>query len=221
MMIDQSGDCGNAAGEMAPFVSSFVNPACPWLPEIHEIQDFSVTRRHGGSKGALFYLDALRYAQSLWRVGKPAQALLQLNKAWMADLAEDGAVLDGHPPPYRALVWILENASSGDRGFLGNPVRHFQHLASRMSGSFSEIRAWRAWLCFRLAEKVLNGAHYPRDGEQIAREGLWIPSLARAMQEVSNHGWPGELRTIVRAETPLQSGVAGDRAWTTPAQKQR
>lgn len=174
-----------------------MNPACPWLPEIREVQDFSVTRQHGFTKGAGFYLDALRYAQSQWRVGKPAQAVLQLNKAWMADLSGDAAVLEAHPSPYQALVWILERSASGEAGYLGNPVRHFQHLASRMSGPRSGIRAWRAWVCFGLAEKVLDAGGFPRDGEQIAREGLWVPSFRRAVHEVSQGGWPGEGASLV------------------------
>ncbi len=161
-----------------PPLPEFVNPACPWLPEVGAILDFSITRRHGKTRGGEFYLDALRYAQSQWRVGKPAQAILQLNKAWMADVADDDS-------PYRALVWILQQASAGDCGYLGNPVRHFQHLASRMSGPRAEVRAWRAWLCFHLAEKTLNCAEYPRDGAQIAREGLWIPSFQRVVNELN------------------------------------
>ncbi|NQX01306.1 hypothetical protein HQ447_11670 [bacterium] len=148
------------------------------MPEIDAIHDFSITRRHGDDRGRAFYLDALRYAQSLWISGKPAQAILQLNKAWMADVAADDSL-------YRALVWILQQAATGDCGYLGNPVRHFQHLASRMSGPRAEIRSWRAWLCFHLAEQTLNPAEYPRDGQQIAREGLWIPSFQRALHEAS------------------------------------
>lgn len=162
----------------------FLNPPCPWLPDVGEALDFSVTRRHGGEKGVEFYVDALRFAQSQWCAGKPAQAILQLNKAWMADLPADHPVFEAHPSPYRALVWILETASQRDCGYLGNPVRHFQHLASRMAGPRAELRAWRAWLCFHLAERVLNSTEYPRDGEQIAREGLWIPSYQRALNEV-------------------------------------
>jgi hypothetical protein len=161
------------------------NSACPWLPEVGAEIDFWITRRHGGVRGGDFYLDALRYAQSLWMAGKPAQAILQLNKAWMADLSPSDPVLEIHPSPYQALVWILETASTGECGFLGNPVRHFQHLATRMSGQRAEIRVWRAWFCFHLAERCLNSALYSRDGRQIAREGLWIPSYQRALNEVS------------------------------------
>jgi hypothetical protein len=185
-----------AIGNASPV--SLKNPACPWLPEVGEILDFSITRRHGHAKGAEFYLDALRYAQSQWCAGKPAQSILQLNKAWMADLPADDPVQQSHPSPYRALVWILETASTSDCGYLGNPVRHFQHLASRMSGPRAEIRAWRAWLCFHLAEGILDRAGFPRDGEQIAREGLWIPGRQRTLNEAANRGWPGGCGFIPR-----------------------
>jgi hypothetical protein len=181
-----------------------VNPACPWLPAVTEIHDFSVTRRHGGAKGAEFYRDALAYAQSQWISGKPAQAILQLDKAWMADLANDCAVLASHPPPYQALRWILRQAADASRGYLGNPARHFQHLASRMSGPRAEVRTWRAWLCMHIAEEELPAGGYPRDGRQIAREGLWIPGKARALQMVARHGWPGEA-----AEAAKSAGLSG------------
>jgi hypothetical protein len=179
------------------------NPACPWLPAVSQIHDFTLTRRHGSDRGATFYQDALCYAQSLWVSGKPAQALLQLDKAWMADLPDGHPVLESNPPPYQALGWILQRSSSGHAGYLGNPVRHFQHLASRMSGPRSEIRSWRAWLCLHLAEQVLGPAGFPRDGRQIAREGLWIPSCQRALDELATQGWADEARhagQVVRKE---------------------
>ncbi len=169
-----------------------VNPPCPWLPEVSEIHDFTLTRRHGRDKGPDFYQDTLRYAQSQWISGKPAQALLQIDKAFMADLPVDHPVLLSEPPPYRALLWIMREATSGNCGYLGNPVRHFQHLASRMSGECAEIRSWRAWLCLHLAERILPCAGFPRDGRQIAREGLWIPGFHRALESIARHGWHGE-----------------------------
>lgn len=175
------------------------NPPCPWLPKTRQIHDFTITRRHGRDRGPAFYQDALGYAQSQWISGKPAQALLQLNKAWMADLSDREEVLIEHPPPYRALVWILERCTDDGWGYLGNPVRHFQHLASRMSGPRAEIRAWRAWLCLHLAERILPRAGFPRDGRQIAREGLWIPGANRALEAVAAHGWPGEGRAAQEA----------------------
>lgn len=169
-----------------------VNPPCPWLPGAGKSHDFHITRRHGADRGPAFYADALRYSQSQWTSGKPAQAILQLNKAWMADLQAADPVLESHPPPYRALVWILRRCAEADRGYLGNPVRHFQHLASRMSGARGEIRAWRAWLCMHLAERILPCHAYPRDGCQIVREGLWIPGIGRTLGAVHAGGWPGE-----------------------------
>lgn len=162
-----------------------MNPPCPWLPEVKEIHDFSITRKHGSHRGPAFYQDALRYAQSQWISGKPAQAILQIDKAWMADSPGD------HGHPYQALVWILRHAADGGAGYLGNPVRHFQHLASRMSGPRSELRSWRAWICLHLAERVLPPG-FPRDGRQIAREGLWIPGLWRCISAIRHHGWSGE-----------------------------
>ena len=169
-----------------------MRPACPWLPEIGVFVDFRVTRRHGDGRGGEYYLDALRYAQSQWMAGNPAQALLQLNKAWLADLSGDEPVLEECPPPYRALVWILEESADGKAGFLGNPVRHFQHLATRMNGVRREQRLWRAWCCFHLSEMVLARAGYGRDGEQLAREGVWVPGKSAALSRLESYGWPGE-----------------------------
>lgn len=171
-----------------------MNPPCPWLPEVEEIHDFRITRRHGGSKGADFYIDALRFAQSQWMAGKPAQAILQLNKAWMADLRGTEPVIVEWPPPYKALVWILRESADGSRGFLGDPVRHFQHLASRISGPRAGVRSWRAWCCMHLAERVLPTASFRRDGPQIAREGLWIPGFHASLAALSRMAWPGESR---------------------------
>lgn len=170
-----------------------MNPPCPWLPEVSEIHDFTLTRRHGRDKGPDFYQDALRYAQSQWINGKPAQAVLQIDKAFMADLPANHPVLMAHPPPYRALLWIMREAASGNCGYLGNPVRHFQHLASRMSGDRAEIRSWRAWLCLHLAERILPCAGFPRDGSQLAREGLWIPGFSVTLAAVSAMGWRKEV----------------------------
>lgn len=169
-----------------------VNPSCPFLPTVSEVHDYTLTRRHAGDKGAEFYCDALRYAQSQWICGKPAQAILQLDKAWMADLPADDPVLVAFPPPYEALVWILAKAASGGCGYVGNPVRHFQHLASRMSGPRASIRSARAWVCLHLAEKTVPATHRSRDGWQLAREGLWIPGFGYVLNQVSRGGWRGE-----------------------------
>lgn len=179
-------------------VLPMVNPSCPWLPEVDEVLDFTRTRRHGANKGVVFYQDALAYAQSQWRVGKPAQAVLQIDKALMADLSGDQWRQQAGVDPYRALVWIMAQAEAGECGYLGNPVRHFQHLASRMSGPRSELRSWRAWACFHLAERVLCRAAHPRDGHQIVREGLWIPGVTRAWAALEAIGWADEVGVVRR-----------------------
>lgn len=167
-------------------------PACPWLPAVERRLDATLTRRHGAARGAAYFRDALAYAQSQWQSGHPAQAILQLNKAWMADLRADPQVLQEFPAPYRALVWLLQRAASGQRGFLGNPVRHFQHLASRLRDPQSDLRVWRAWACFHLAKRALDGRDFPQDGHQLARSGLWLPAWQRALDAVTTAGWPGE-----------------------------
>ena len=71
----------------------------------------------------------------------------------------------------------MEHAADGTAGFLGNPVRHFQHLATRMSGPLQEVRTARAWKCFHIARRVLGErGDFPLDGRQIAREGIFIPA---------------------------------------------
>jgi hypothetical protein len=194
----------------------FHNPPCPWLPEVDEIHDFNVTRKHGEARCAAFHQDALRFAQSQWLAGKPAQAILQLDKAWMADLSAAPEFQDAHSSPYHALAWILHRAAAGNCGYLGNPVRHFQHLASRMSGPRAELRAWRAWLCMHLAERVLPRAGYPRDGRQIVREGLWIPSSGRALEAVATLGWPGEWLAARHAMTETDAVIQEKTATPAP-----
>ena len=139
-----------------------------------------------------FYQDALRFAHSQWRGGKPAQAILQLDKAWGADLPDGPDDRTLPAAPYMALAWILKTAAAGKHGYLGNPVRHFQHLASRMSGPRAEIRAWRAWFCMHLAERLLPPCGFPRDGRQLAREGLFVPSIGCSLAHLARAGWPGE-----------------------------
>ncbi len=78
--------------------------ACPYLPAYEP----GTPKRHGTDRGAAFYLNALRFAQGHWMEGKPAQAILQLNKAFSADLSEDDPILETWPWPYSALEWILE-----------------------------------------------------------------------------------------------------------------
>ncbi|MGJ8633465.1 MAG: hypothetical protein ACSHX7_06050 [Luteolibacter sp.] len=153
---------------------------CPFLPT----SDVGVVKRHGVERGAEFYMNSLGFAQGYWLEGKPAQAILQLNKAFSADLSSGDEILEVWPWPYEALGWICETAADGSCGFLGNPVRHFQHLATRMSGERAEIRSWRAWACFWLAKRILEGrGDFSLDGRQIAREGIFFPREERVLVE--------------------------------------
>ncbi|QTN33360.1 hypothetical protein HZ994_13900 [Akkermansiaceae bacterium] len=153
--------------------------ACPYLPHWEP----GTRKAHGLGRGGDFYLDALTFAQGHWLEGKPAQAILQLNRAFSADISGNDPILETWPWPYAALEWMLEQAADGRCGFLGNPVRHFQHLATRMSGPRREVRIVRAWKCFHIARRVLDGkGGFPLDGRQIAREGIFIPG--------NDHGFP-------------------------------
>jgi hypothetical protein len=172
-------------------------PPCPCLPGVAQVLTAETIRALGGERGASYYLRCLEYAQSLWREGKPAQAILQLNKAWLADLPGDSPLLITWPPPYRALVWMLRQALPDT--FLGNPVRHFQHLASRVVGPRAATRSWRAWACFHLAEQVLPAQAFPRDLRQIAAESLLIPTWEQTLGALARDGWRGEAGECLRA----------------------
>ena len=91
-------------------------------------------------------------------------------------------MVPGLPAPYEALVWYLVNRT--EENFIGNPVRHFQHLASRMSGQHSELRSWRAWACYHLALKLLPSHSFPCDLEQIEKEGLVIPAEEEVLKNI-------------------------------------
>ena len=168
--------------------------ACPHLPGVGEVVTAEATRQWTGPRDAEYYLAALRYAQSLWLEGKAAQALLQLNKALMATLEGDEEVLAEFPLPYAAKAWIMTSCPRGE--FLGNPVRHYQHLATRMSGPQPELRRWRAWGCFHLSEAALVGGSYPRDDRQIETEGIRIPERAAVLARLAVLGLPGEARLL-------------------------
>lgn len=154
---------------------------CPFLP----VEVRPKPWRHAAERGEGFYYDALTYAQGYWLEGKPGQAILQLNKAFSADLTDDADILRQWPMPYRALEWILRQAVEVNEGFLGNPVRHFQHLATRMSGdgSLTKLRIKRAWACYWIAQSVLGArGGFPKDARQLAREGVYVPA---------DRGWRG------------------------------
>lgn len=174
----------------SPVYATFILSGCPLLPEVSHPQGPMVTRVHAAERGANYYLATLRYAQSLWREGKPAQALLQLNKAFMADLHGDEEVLRDYPPPYGVLRWFLGHRP--ENRFLGNPVRHFQHLATRVSGERNDIRAWRAWACFHISRQILPANEFPPDEEQVVKERIVFPEWDSVLAAIRRGGWGGE-----------------------------
>jgi len=174
--------------------SEKVRESCPFLPEIEGPLGVDEVARLRGRYDEAFYRACLRYAQSLWIEGKPAQAMLQLNRALTAEFQGGEAVLKCWPLPYEAMGWIMLQA--GEDEFLGNPVRHFQHLASRMSGPRAELRAWRAWACFHVAKKLLGEELFPRDEVQLAKEGVEIPEREEVLTHLREEGLPGEVEVV-------------------------
>ena len=158
--------------------------ACPFLPHAAEPMSPSDSRatRNNEDQG-LYYLRALTCAQSLWLQGKPAQALLQLNHALAIKLPVTHHIKGQWPPPYQAIAWILSRRHEG--GFMGNPVRHYQHRASRMSGLNKEQRVWRAWACFYLAQDILPVDLFPLDHGQINKEQLSIPCWQDVLKQLN------------------------------------
>ena len=169
-----------------------MNEACPLLPQISKKIRASDSRALGDNRGLPFYSLCLEYSQSKWIQGFPAQALLQLNRAMSADLKRDEKYLESYPIPYSSIRWILIQRPDNKGQFLGNPRRHWQHYASRMSGPRAEIRIWRAWACFAIASKVLPHSEFPDDYKQIKEEGLIIPSEAEISEKLKMFGLPSE-----------------------------
>lgn len=162
-------------------------PPCPYLPAIDGGRHVAASLgefRHG-ERGEAFFHQALRCAQSRWLDGLPAQALLMLNRAMGAKFPPHSAV---GPMPYRAVGWILRHGEAV--GFLGNPRRHFQHLATRMSGGETERRIARAWACWELARRI--NPVWEADVRQIEEEGIVEPSFEQVAADLERHGLPGE-----------------------------
>ncbi|MFT5904516.1 MAG: hypothetical protein ACI9E1_000091 [Cryomorphaceae bacterium] len=172
-----------------PVSPRFINPPCPHLPEIDTPLPITHTRKHRESCGSDYFQACLELAQSLWRSGSPAQAILQLDKSFMASITEDIS------QTYQAIIWIIQNTPENQ--FLGNPVRHFQHLATRMNMKQpnANLRIWRAWACLHLAEKFSTARH-PRDEEQISKEDLSIPSVQQVIDEMSLFTDTNELKLL-------------------------
>lgn len=163
-------------------------PPCPFLPVPEEPLSAASVQVLGDDRGPDFYLAALNYAQSLWLQGFPARSILLLNRALGADLHGPEPLLRQWPLPYFGIVWLLRNHLPEQ--FIGNPRRHWQHLATRMSGPRAELRTWRAWACWRIARVVLPGD--PADEKQLAEEGVVEPGEEEIAGHLTRLGHPGE-----------------------------
>ena len=168
-----------------------IREACPYLPQIdNELRPSELKALKAGKDREAYYLATLNCAQSLWLCGYPAQALLQLNFSLSENLPEESNILQQHPLPYQAKIWILKMRS--EDYFLGNPVRHYQHLATRMSGKNHELREIRAWICFHLARFILPDHEFPQDEKQVVEEKLSIPSLPLLLERLKSLQRPHE-----------------------------
>jgi hypothetical protein len=165
-----------------------MRPPCPHLPISGRPLTAASIQEVGADRGPAFYQLALECAQSLWLDGVPAQALLLINRAFSADLSGDEPVLTAWPLPYRAVGWLMRMRSEDE--FIGNPRRHFQHLATRMVEPRKTLRAWRAWACWALACAVFPD--YPADERQLSNESLVEPSTDDIATGLSTFGLSGE-----------------------------
>lgn len=161
---------------------------CPYLPVSEQLLTAACMIPLGKDRGAAFYEQALTYAQSLWLQGVPAQALLLINRALGAALEPGHPVLAHWPLPYRAAAWILQHRTEAQ--FIGNPRRHYQHLATRMVEPRRELRTWRAWACWWIARQVFPDL--PADLDQIANEGIQEPQPEEIAGHLERLGHPGE-----------------------------
>jgi hypothetical protein len=164
--------------------------ACPLLPVPQEPLTAACMAPLADERGAAFYHVALLYGQSLWLQGVPARAILLLNRAMGCDLNGSEPVLARWPLPYKAAAWMLRNHLP--EHFIGNPRRHWQHLATRMVEPRRELRTWRAWACWRMACLLLPAMQ--GDELQIAREGVREPSEEEIAGHLERLGLPAELQ---------------------------
>jgi GNAT superfamily N-acetyltransferase len=98
--------------------------------------------------------------------------------------------------------------------FIGNPRRHWQHLATRMVEPNKELRTWRAWACWYLAKTVLPEADFPSDQKQIREEQIVEPTheqIADHLQRLSPANdlefWQRTLESIQGVKQPLHSRI--------------
>ena len=162
---------------------------CPFLPKQSVPLTASCLKPFGRlDRGPEFYAMALHYAQSLWLQGVPAQALLLVNRALGAAVSAEDEIVQRYPLPYRAAAWLLQHHGEGQ--FIGNPRRHYQHLATRMVEPRKELRTWRAWACWHMARILLP--HMAADEVQLEAEGVIEPSEQVIFDHLHRLGHPTE-----------------------------
>lgn len=154
--------------------ASFVNAPHPLLPVIDRPYKAEEINAFGKDRGPAFYETCHRYAQSLWQTGFPAKCILLLNRALSSPMPDSEPILQALPLPYQAMAWLLINRPADQ--FIGNPRRHWQHLATRMVEPDKELRTWRAWACWYLSKEILPESEFPGDLEQIREEGVVEPT---------------------------------------------
>jgi hypothetical protein len=160
-------------------------PDCPHLPPAAEGVDWRLLAAHRDARrDGRFYLDCLRYGQSLWRRRLPARSILCLDRAFGAELGGGEPELGEWPLPYAALAWMMPRVP-GDL-FVGNPRVHFQHYAGRMNEPRREQRRWRAWACWEIVRRLRPDL--PGDPRHVVRE----PGAAEIGDALAEHGHPGE-----------------------------
>jgi GNAT superfamily N-acetyltransferase len=169
----------------APAPTSPALSPCPFLPQINRRYSADEIHALGRDRSATFYHTALHYAQSLWLEGFPAKSLLLVNRALSCHLPEVSLQSEGFRP-YHAVAWILQHRPEGQ--FIGNPRRHYQHLATRMVDPHKTLRTWRAWACWYLSKHLLPESEHPSDEKQIREEGIVEPrrlDIVRHLTELS------------------------------------
>lgn len=192
--------------------TEWTHDPCPFLPDVTEALGAKDLEVLGADRGRDFYITALRYAQGLWRTGFPAKSLLLCNRAFSADLASREEIPDDFPLPYRAVAWVIVNRPEGC--FIGNPRRHYQHLATRMVEPRKELRSWRAWACWYLAKEVLGETEFPCDEKQIVEEGIIEPTrgmIRERLAALSKVGDAAEWEKAIRWITPWKKNRAQSR----------
>lgn len=168
-----------------------IHKPCPWLPTIDRPWPARELSRPGrGGRASDLCQVALCCAQWKWLAGQPGQALLMLNRIFALGCPREPELSGCAWLPYRAVGWILQQPKPC--GFIGNPRRHFQHLATRMPpGADAAVRIWRAWACWALACQV-GRAEWVADFEQLRRERISEPGLDEVAAGLERFGVPGE-----------------------------